>query len=492
MNSRIEGILEKIWSILISLKLAVLVIASLAVTLAIATILESKHDTRTAQYFVYRAGWFYVLLSLLGLNILAVALSRLPWKKKHTPFLLAHAGILMILSGSWLTYVNGVDGVIRIGEGEVNSTVELDQFVLMMRDGETSKTADFPWVPDSVARNFKPREFPDLKIRVEKYISDAEPRIRFLPSNDPARSAPAVKIKIIGAPMGGAPEFWLWSGAAPWASQKLGPARFLIRKETQKDLEAPVENGPEARLDFVVSDAGGLRFESTSVRGEKMRGAVDLARLEQKDEPLIIDPGWRMPIKIELKAFLASAVNQTDYIPRKVKPVGMGTAQPEPALQISLLQNPDSKLWLGLGDRADFRDALGMPISIGYFPKRVILPYGIRLKRFEMTHNPGTMEPASYSSFVQVVQDLKKSEVELNSIPVHHITMNEPLPMEGYTFYQASYIPDQPRPTVTILSVNHDPGRFLKYSGSILLILGAILLYLAKVIQKKKKETVRV
>jgi hypothetical protein len=63
--------------------------------------------------------------------------------------------------------------------------------------------------------------------------------------------------------------------------------------------------------------------------------------------------------------------------------------------------------------------------------------------------------------------------------------------MEGYTFYQASYIPDQPRPTVTILSVNYDPGRFLKYSGSILLILGSVMLYLMKVIQKRKKEPLR-
>jgi hypothetical protein len=490
MNRTIESLLEKIWSLLISLKLAVLVIASLALTLAAATILESKYDTRTAQYFVYRAPWFYVLLGFLGLNILAVALSRLPWKKKHIPFLMAHAGILMILSGSWLTYVSGLDGVIRIGEGEVNSTVELDQFVLLMRDGETSKTAEFPWIPESVARDFQPKAFPELKIRVEKYISDAEPRIRFLPSSDAARAAPAVKIKILGAPMGGPPEFWLWAGTPAWASQRLGPARFLIRKESQKDLE-PNAATPEARLDFVVSDQGKIRFEAISIRGEKKTASIDPARIENKEEPFVIDPGWRMPIRIEVKAFLPMAVNQTDYIQRKVKPVGMGTAQPEPALQLSLLQNPESKLWLGLGDRADFTDEMGLPISVGYFPKRVILPYGIRLKRFEMTTNPGTMEAASYSSTVQIIDALKKNEAELDALPVHHISMNEPLPMQGYTFYQASYIPDQPRPTVTILSVNHDPGRFLKYSGSILLILGSILLYLSKVIQKKKKEPVR-
>jgi hypothetical protein len=96
------------------------------------------------------------------------------------------------------------------------------------------------------------------------------------------------------------------------------------------------------------------------------------------------------------------------------------------------------------------------------------------------------MDAAAYSSFVQVVDSFKKDAKELDALPVEHITMNEPMSVKGYTFYQASYIPDNPRPTVTILSVNHDPGRELKYTGSLLLVLGSIGLYLSKVLQKKK------
>ena len=100
----------------------------------------------------------------------------------------------------------------------------------------------------------------------------------------------------------------------------------------------------------------------------------------------------------------------------------------------------------------------------------------------------GTMDPSAYSSFVQVVRKFEKDEAALDALPTEHITMNEPLNLEGYSFYQASYIPDMPRPTVTILSVNYDPGRLLKYWGSILLIGGAILLYLNKAIQKRKTK----
>ena len=289
--------------------------------------------------------------------------------------------------------------------------------------------------------------------------------------------------------MGGAPEFWLWAGDPGWSSQKLGPARFLIRKEGRPDLEAMALPSGEARFDFVSSKNGALSFESVSVRGEKKSGKIDLSKLIPGSPPLILEPGWKMPIRIQLKAYLVNGANRTDYVPVKVKPQGMGTAIPQPAIRISLLENTDSKLWLGLGDRADFTGQDGVRRLIGYYPKRVVLPFGIQLERFELKHNPGTMDPAAYSSYVRVVDQIKRPEDSV-APPLHHITMNEPLESKGYTFYQASYIPEAPRPVTTILSVNHDPGRRLKYWGSILLILGSISLYLSKVFQRKRKVEV--
>ena len=475
------------WNFIISIRLAVVVILSLAISLATATIIESKYDTATAQYYVYQAKWFYGVLTLLGLNILAVAISRLPWKKHMIPFLMAHAGILMVLTGSYLTATMGLDGNLRIGEGEVSSAVELNDDVILYAQGDDAKTKPFPWMPVGVAEDFKGQDYPDFRIRVEKYISDAESKVNFVPGTDPDKKpGPAVQIKILGAPMGGAPEIWLWGSDPGWASQKMGLARFMIRKDSQKDLSA---NGPEARFDFVVGKNGELKFETTSIRGEKKNGVIDLKKLGSKEDPVIIDPQWRMPIKVQVRRFIPMAINDTHYVPISVKPSGMGSALPQPAMLVSLLNNPKSKLWLGLGDRADFIDENGKNVSIGFFPKRVILPYAIRLKQFEMKHDPGTQDAAAYSSFVQVVDSFQKDDKQMDTLPVEHITMNEPMTVKGYTFYQASYIPDSPRPTVTVLSVNRDPGRLLKYWGSILLILGSISLYLTKVFQKKRAPT---
>jgi hypothetical protein len=511
MIGTMKNFLERLWSVLISLKLAVIVIATLAVSLMIATVIESKFDAKTAQYLVYRAGWFYGILTLLGCNILAVAISRYPWKRKHFAFLMAHAGILMILTGSWLTYVRGIDGSLRISEGEVNSAVELDNQVLLFTRHGNAHSEEFKWMPEFVAKNFKPIDYPDYNIRIEKFIADAEPKISFNPveadtdKTQAAKANAAIQIRILGSPMGGAPEIWLWAADAGWSSQKIGPVRFLIRSEDQKDLSASTPAAPalpsdsagegtqgmtglpmgaEARLDFVVNKKGELHYEATSIRGEKKSGKIVF---NGKELPLV-NPGWKMPIQVQVKKFIPMAVNHTEYVPLTVKPEGMGSALPNPAIQISLINNPSSRLWLGLGDRAEFTDLSDNgEISVGYFPRRVILPFALRLKLFEMKHNPGTNDPSAYSSYIQEVDEMQKGEAEMESLPVHHITMNEPMDAKGYTFYQASYLPDFPRPTTTILSVNYDPGRVLKYLGSLLLVGGAILLYALKAIQKKPK-----
>jgi hypothetical protein len=61
------------------------------------------------------------------------------------------------------------------------------------------------------------------------------------------------------------------------------------------------------------------------------------------------------------------------------------------------------------------------------------------------------------------------------------ISMNEPLKHMGFTVYQASF-QDGPdgKPVASIFSVNHDPGRWLKYLGCLIISLGTILLFYMK------------
>jgi len=58
-----------------------------------------------------------------------------------------------------------------------------------------------------------------------------------------------------------------------------------------------------------------------------------------------------------------------------------------------------------------------------------------------------------------------------------HISMNEPLYYGGDFFYQASYQLQENGPPISVFSVNYDPGRWVKYLGSIIMVLGIMLMF---------------
>ena len=62
-------------------------------------------------------------------------------------------------------------------------------------------------------------------------------------------------------------------------------------------------------------------------------------------------------------------------------------------------------------------------------------------------------------------------QIKAASRPSH--IHEQSLKYDGLTFYQASYF-EAPKTPTALLSVNLDPGRPIKYLGSLLLVLGAI------------------
>src|SRR5574340_444933 len=123
-----------------SLRLAVVLISVLAVVLAWATILESAHflgyKSGAVSYGIYGTWWFVGLGALLGLTVLGSALARFPWRKRHTGFLLTHAGILVLLLGCLMAYRGGIDADLSVFEGQSEGCA--------YRDAQNFRLAVFP------------------------------------------------------------------------------------------------------------------------------------------------------------------------------------------------------------------------------------------------------------------------------------------------------------------------------------------------------------
>src|SRR5213080_2083109 len=118
-----------------SLKLAVVLLAVLIAGAIVGTIWESSFDANVARTYVYGAPWFNAWLVLLGANLTASALSRWPWKKYHTAFLITHLGIITLLIGSLIGRIFGVEGTITLFKGEPpTNRLLVDQHQLRVHD----------------------------------------------------------------------------------------------------------------------------------------------------------------------------------------------------------------------------------------------------------------------------------------------------------------------------------------------------------------------
>ena len=149
--------IDAVYHFLASLKLAVISILSLATVLAYGTFFESWYGTKAVQEWVYQSPWFLILLAFLGTNILCAALIRFPWKRRQTGFVITHAGLLIVLAGSWISLKFGDEGQVAMLEGDTTATMtRTDAPVLRVRplDRETGKpTSEYaiPFRPGAFA-----------------------------------------------------------------------------------------------------------------------------------------------------------------------------------------------------------------------------------------------------------------------------------------------------------------------------------------------------
>lgn len=117
-----------------------------------------------------------------------------------------------------------------------------------------------------------------------------------------------------------------------------------------------------------------------------------------------------------------------------------------------------------------------------YYGREIIkLPFRLNLKDFHKKDYPGTETAMSFESNVTVD----------NETEVTNVSMNEPLKRDGYTLYQASYeMGEDGAPSTSVFSVNKDPGRAIKYLGSLITALGIIIFTVSRSRYGRRKASV--
>jgi hypothetical protein len=444
-------VLNKFLKFLSSLKLAVIIITSLSILTAVGTFVEAEYDLEAAGKLVYKTPWMYAIMGALAINLSMVMVDRWPWKRKHVPFLLAHIGILILLLGSLITFKWGLDGTMIFGIGESNRYVRIPNSELTIWssfDGDRYTKVFYEKVDfflNSPKDHPVKAEINGGKFEVLDYVPYAVPQKAVQESTDKTAGA-ALRFQMHGS-RASSSEWLVQKRPGELVSYQLGPAKIhfgFINKNSKGENEIylqPTDKGIEYAL-FYKDEA------KKPLKGYLKEGDL-------------LKTGW-MDFDFRVLRFYAKAEEKWD-----IKKLERPTPNTSAAIRVIFM---DKEHWIFQNDLVKLFTPAGVNI-ISYAHERIDIGFDLRLIKFNMDKYQGTQRAMSYESLVEVPG---KGEVL--------ISMNEPLKHEGLTFYQASFQtdPNTGEPNASILSVNYDPGRWVKYLGSLILSLGVIWLFYDK------------
>jgi hypothetical protein len=132
-----------------SLKLALLLLGTLAIACAAATFYESRFDTKVAQAYIYKAPWFLFWLGVLCVNLFAVTLTRWPWQRKHTGFIITHYGIILLLVGAMIGSRFGFEGNVHLERGaKPTDRITVNRTLLRIEDPASGRREFVPFDPE--------------------------------------------------------------------------------------------------------------------------------------------------------------------------------------------------------------------------------------------------------------------------------------------------------------------------------------------------------
>ena len=223
-----------------SLSIAVPLLVSIAGVLAWGTLYETRFGTAAVQRFIYQSWWFQLILAFLGLNLALAALQRLPWRRRHLPFVLAHIGIIGILVGGIIGGRFGIEGQMIIPEGESTDTLQLPHNVLVVHQPNPGIHREFVTNFEATAWIHNPhRIFPILQLKdrsiqlvVDRYYPHAS--IEEEVSDEGTEDNPAVHVTLSGD--GSQDAGWLFARDMDRFGARWGEAHVFFLEPTS-DLQ---------------------------------------------------------------------------------------------------------------------------------------------------------------------------------------------------------------------------------------------------------------
>lgn len=436
----------------VSEKAALTYLLIFAMAIAVATFIENDFGTDAAQKWIYKANWFTVLLVFFGASIATMAWRYRLWQRKRYAVLLFHISILIILFGALITRLFSFEGVVAIREGQAAQQYLTSETYLDLNiygPNQEKYAHQLPVLFSSLGSNHFSHKYTidakDFNLELLEFIPNAKQA--FVKNNKGKRT-----IKIVFPSNNGRQEVFLSEGERKtffglpfnFTKQKLPDHIniFLQKDSILLQVAAPytwMEMATQNQNEVNTPDSiAPLHLKSLYTVGNAQfvfAQIVSGMNVGYRSTGIKINENSQNALKLRLSS---GALKQEFYVVGNKGQLGQ---QQE----------------INLGNYR-FEFAYGSVLRD--------LPFSLYLRNFDLKRYPGTSSPASFSSYVTLLDNSQKLELP------YHIYMNHVLDHRGYRFFQSSYDPDEKG---TYLSMNHDFwGSLISYLGYILLTIGLI------------------
>ncbi|MFP5385635.1 MAG: cytochrome c biogenesis protein ResB [Bacteriovoracia bacterium] len=510
-----------------NLKFAVVIISLFAVALGYGTFMESYHGTEYANRLIYKSFWFMGIQFGMFLSILFATLIRLPLKKHLYGFYVIHAGLIILFVGSYITYQSGVDGTITLAPNLPARQILINEDELKIQFPSRGKevTVDLPY---SAFQKQLGYEYEGIKLH--RFLPFSENKQDWIPVKIVDPSQTSSKYRLYNENFGEFITLSLHPHSDFNNTQQLGPLNVHYMPSSLSACFS--KNTPDGLIIWngettaCITPGPGELKRKKSVNGRQMVEAEfegQLVRFLPEMSPLPLNAKMELDEKSPFRVFSKKLFEKSPHlflfgesaafynkdslkwesspfkdggdvtlpwmgfkvkllehrkdayptmVPQYIKPIQDNGQVVSGDLKAIEVEINNQKFWVKSNEPIAFNQD-GERITFELGKKVINLPYEIVLDRFKMDTDPGTTTPASFESFVTLFKGNEGSEK-------HHIFMNNPLKYKNFTFYQASYFQTNEGPYGSVLSVNFDPGRFWKYLGSLLLVLGSIWHYILR------------
>lgn len=473
-----------------SFRFSIVLFAAFILTVAAGSLIESSTQSHeSASHFIYHHPFFFILLAALFLNLFFAIFRKWPLKLQHSPFLLAHIGLMMVIAGAFADAILGFNGILVLSDGQPQRCIIPGTYALTIESAYVKEEPPlFIDLKQSLLKGNEPREMrlplfssKEMRATLVRYLPHANEKLKCFSEDQTTLFLPgSMAIPVALQP----------SRKIHWGPMKINEETWKVAGIKSKDVG---ETAAELSLNHRKEDARLLALIEDESREEYLlmigrEGDVAMSSIESlvKNALVTFNNGWqgygiqgKLPREIKGEDECESVFIKIHPSP-KSQPIPATIEERTPCLYVDFHEDGHSDVLPLTYDpsASSFRwPVLGGKYLVRFQPIVHALPHTLRHKKWECSHSQLFAHSEKCRCKLILVE---KSKVE------REISLGYNAAHSAGGGYQYTLMKNPLRESDIHIGVQYSIAKkILIYPGILCTGLGILCLYLRKIVSVK-------